>query len=50
MIKKVGKQKYTVIANSGRKMGTYSSKKQAQKRLAQVEMFKSIAEQKKKKK
>ena len=50
MIKKVGKQKYAVIAESGRKMGTYSSKEQAQKRLAQVEMFKSIAEQKKKKK
>jgi len=50
MIKKVGKQKYTVIAESGRKMGTYKSKKQAQKRLAQVEMFKSIVEQKKKKK
>ena len=32
----LGKQKYAVIAESGRKMGTYSSKKQAQKRLAQV--------------
>lgn len=50
MIKKVGKQKYTVIAESGRKMGTYTSKKKAQERLAQVEMFKHIEEQKKKKK
>ncbi len=41
MIRKV-KSGYKVIASSGRPMGTYRSKKKAQKRLAQIEMFKSM--------
>jgi len=41
MIRKV-KSGYKVIASSGRPMGTYRSKKQAKKRLAQIEMFKSM--------
>lgn len=49
MIKKVG-NKYEVRGHSGRKMGTYSNLADAKKRLTQIEMFKHIAEQKKKKK
>ncbi len=41
MIRKI-KSGYKVIASSGRPMGTYKSKKQAQKRLAQIEMFKAM--------
>lgn len=41
MIRKV-KSGYKVIASSGRPMGTYRSKKKAQKRLAQIEMFKAM--------
>ena len=46
MIRKV-KSGYKVIASSGRPMGTYRSKKQAQKRLVQIEMFKSMSKNKK---
>jgi len=41
MIRKV-KSGYKVIASSGRPMGTYRNKKKAQKRLAQIEMFKAM--------
>jgi len=41
MIKKQG-SKYTVIAESGRKMGTYDTKKEAKKRLQQIEFFKYL--------
>jgi hypothetical protein len=40
-IKKVGSE-WCVFGESGRKMGCYSSKKAAEKRLAQVEMFKHM--------
>jgi hypothetical protein len=39
MIKKAG-NKYVVVAESGRRMGTYDTKAEAQKRLRQVEFFK----------
>jgi hypothetical protein len=42
MIKKIG-SKYVVLSETtGRKMGTYSAKKEAQKRLRQVEFFKHL--------
>ena len=41
MIRKV-KSGYKVIASSGRPMGTYRSKKKAEERLKQIEMFKSM--------
>ena len=41
MIKKQG-LKYVVIAESGRKMGSYVTKKAAQKRLRQIEFFKHL--------
>ena len=41
MIKKVG-SKYVVVAESGRKMGTYGTKKEAEKRLRQIEFFKHL--------
>jgi len=41
MIRKV-KSGYKVIASSGRPMGTYRSKKKAEERLKQIEMFKHI--------
>ncbi|MEK6918875.1 MAG: hypothetical protein AABW73_02440 [Nanoarchaeota archaeon] len=41
MIKKAG-NKYTVVAQSGRKMGTYGTKEEARKRLKQVEFFKHL--------
>jgi len=41
MIKKQG-SKYLVVAESGRKMGTYSTKKEAEKRLKQIEFFKHL--------
>ena len=40
-IKKVGSE-WCVFGESGRKMGCYSSRKQAEDRLAQVEMFKHM--------
>jgi hypothetical protein len=41
MIVQDGK-KFTVMGESGRKMGTYGSRAKAEKRLAQVEMFKRM--------
>lgn len=41
MIRKV-KEGYRVLAESGRNMGTYSTKEQAEKRLRQIEMFKHM--------
>ena len=41
MIKKIG-SKYVIVAESGQKMGTYSTKKEAKKRLQQVEFFKHL--------
>jgi hypothetical protein len=41
MIRKL-KEGYRVVAHSGRNMGTYPSKAQAEKRLKQVEMFKAM--------
>lgn len=38
MIRKV-KDGYRVVARSGRNMGTYGTKKQALKRLKQIERF-----------
>jgi len=45
MIKKIG-SKYVVIAESRRKMGTYNSKKEAKKRLGQIEFFKHLKKKK----
>jgi hypothetical protein len=39
MIKKV-KDGYRVVAESGRSMGTYATKEEAERRLRQVECFK----------
>ena len=47
MIKKEG-SKYVVIAESGRKMGTYGTRKEAEKRIKQIEMFKHIKSKKRK--
>ncbi|MCR4324215.1 MAG: hypothetical protein NUV69_00830 [Candidatus Curtissbacteria bacterium] len=41
MIKKV-KEGYRVVAESGRNMGTYGSREEAEKRLKQIEMFKHL--------
>gem|GEM_PF-1020990 len=41
MIKKV-KEGYRVVAESGRNMGTYPTREQAEKRLRQIEMFKHM--------
>ena len=41
MIRKIG-SKYVVIAESGRKMGSYNTKKEAKKRLQQIEFFKHL--------
>ncbi|MBI2064397.1 MAG: hypothetical protein HYT66_01670 [Candidatus Yanofskybacteria bacterium] len=41
MIKKQG-SKYVVVAESGRKMGAYNTKKEAEKRLRQIEFFKHL--------
>jgi len=41
MIKKI-KGKYVVIAESGRKMGTYGTLKEAKHRLQQIEYFKHL--------
>jgi hypothetical protein len=41
MIQKV-KGGYRVLAESGRSMGTYRTKAEAEKRLRQVEMFKHM--------
>lgn len=39
MIRKVGNV-YVVYSEGGRKMGTYRTKKEAEKRLRQIEYFK----------
>jgi len=41
MIRKQG-SKYVVVAESGRKMGTYKTKAEAKKRLQQIEFFKHL--------
>ncbi len=41
MIRKV-KEGYRVVAESGRNMGTYPTKEQAEKRLKQIQMFKHM--------
>lgn len=41
MIRKV-KEGFRVVAESGRNMGTYLTKEQAEKRLKQIEMFKHM--------
>ena len=40
MIKKVGRKWQVVSEKTGRSFGTYTTKKEAQKRLGQVEFFK----------
>jgi hypothetical protein len=42
--------KWRVYSSKGRTLGTYSSKKQAEKRLQQIEMFKHMDKKKKKRK
>ena len=44
-IRKTGSQ-YTVYSKKGKRMGTYPSKKQAKKRLQQIEYFKHVGEAK----
>lgn len=39
MIRK-SKEGYTILSHSGKRLGSYRSKKAAQKRLAQIEYFK----------
>ena len=46
MIKKV-KEGYRVVAESGRNMGTYATKEEAERRLRQVEYFKRRKQPKK---
>jgi hypothetical protein len=41
MIRKQG-NKYVVVAKTGRKMGTYNTRKEAEERLRQVEIMKNI--------
>lgn len=41
MIKKI-KGGYRVVAESGRSMGTYKTKAEAEKRLRQIEFFKHL--------
>ncbi|MFH1535964.1 MAG: hypothetical protein ABIC96_02775 [Patescibacteria group bacterium] len=41
MIAKV-KEGYRVMAESGRNMGTYPTREQAEKRLRQIEIFKHL--------
>ena len=41
MIRKQG-SKYIVVAESGRHMGEYKTKKEAKKRLQQIEFFKHM--------
>lgn len=36
------KKGYRVVAESGRNMGTYPTKEQAEKRLRQIEFFKHL--------
>jgi hypothetical protein len=41
MIRKIG-GKYVVVAESGRRMGTYGTRAEAERRLRQIEMFKHL--------
>jgi hypothetical protein len=41
MIRKRG-DKYVVLAESGRHMGTYATRAEAEKRLRQIEFFKHV--------
>jgi hypothetical protein len=41
MIKKKG-DKYQVLSEGGKVLGTYSSRKKAEERLKQIEMFKHM--------
>lgn len=45
MIKKV-KAGYRVVSHKGKNLGTYKTKKEAETRLKQVEMFKHMGEKK----
>ena len=45
MIKRM-KSKWVVLAESGRKMGSYDTKKEAEKRLRQIEIFKHLKKKK----
>lgn len=45
MIKKEGSS-YSVYSESGRKFGQYATKKAAEKRLKQMEMFKHMSKKK----
>lgn len=42
MIRKIGGKYCVVSEKTGRKMGCYSTRKQAKKRLGQIEMFKHM--------
>lgn len=42
MIRKIGANKWRVYSENGRNLGTYRSKKEAIRRLRQVEWFKKI--------
>ena len=49
MIRRVrvkGKVRYRVLSESGKSMGTYDTRDEADERLAQVEMFKAMAKNK----
>ncbi len=46
MIRKI-KSGYKVVSSSGKPMGTYRSKKKAEERLKQIEMFKHLKKEKK---
>ena len=46
MLKKVGKKWVAMSEKTGRKFGTYDTKKAAQKRLQQMEMFKHLKKRK----
>lgn len=41
IIRKIGNE-YCVLSESGKRMGCYSSKKEAQERLKQIEMFRHM--------
>lgn len=45
MIKKINGE-YTVVAETGRKMGTYKTKKEAEARLRQIEIMKHLNKRK----
>lgn len=45
IIKKTGKKEWTVFSRKGKRMGSYSSMEQAEKRLKQIEYFKHLKEE-----